>query len=102
MAAPLQEVYERMVAELVQLEMRADARIESSRRGDAPGAHPPVETDQKAYDTLQAQLREMEARGDAPAGVGALRRSSSRGALLPWAADGHGMAQTATGVHQRL
>jgi hypothetical protein len=86
------------------MEARADARIESSRRGgDAGSQQLPAETDQKAYDKLQAQLREMEARGDAPAGVGALRRSSSRGALLPWAADAsHGMVQTATGVHQRL
>ncbi len=97
-----QEVYERLVQELVALETRADARIEAHRRGDAPGAHPPLEADQAAYDKLQATLRDMEGRADAPPHVGAMRRNSSRGALLPLASAGVSMAEAATGVHQRL
>jgi hypothetical protein len=91
-----QEIHQRLTSELLALERRADARIESSRRGEPAGAHPPLEADQRAYDTLQAQLKEMEARADAPAAAGAMRRSSSRGALLPAGQDG------AVAVHQRL
>ena len=90
-----QEVYERLVSELVTLETRADARIEATRRGSRDASHPTLEADQKAYDNLQRQLRDMEARDGAPAG-GAMRRSNSRGTLLP------PFSENATGVHQRL
>ena len=86
--------------ELIALESRADARAASAKRGEgvAVAGLPSVESDQKAYDTLQKTLREMEARDDTPATAGAMRRSSSRGALLP---PESGEA-SATGVHQRL
>ena len=90
-----QEVYERLVSELVTLETRADARIEATRRGAKDASHPPLEADQKAYDALQRQLRESETRDGAPASGSAMRRSNSRGTLLPF-------AENATGVHQRL
>lgn len=92
-----QEVYERLVSELVTLETRADARIEATRRGGSSkdATLPTLEADQKAYDNLQRQLRDMEARDGAPAG-GAMRRSNSRGTLLP------PFSENATGVHQRL
>jgi len=90
-----QEVYERLVHELVALETRADARIEATRRGNADDAHPPLETDQKAYDQLQRRLREMETRDGAPAPGAAMRRSGSRGTLLPF-------SENAAGVHHQL
>lgn len=96
--ALLQEVYERLVQELVTLENRADARLEASRRGGGAAQHPPLEADQKAYEALEKKLREMEAREDAPPAAAAMRRSTSRGALLP-AESGRG---DASGVHQRL
>lgn len=82
------------MSELVTLETRADARIEATRRG-AKDTHPPLDVDQKAYDNLQRQLREMETRDGAPASGSAMRRSNSRGTLLPF-------TENATGVHQRL
>ena len=90
-------MYERLVSELVTLETRADARIEATRRGGSSkdATLPTLEADQKAYDNLQRQLRDMEARDGAPAG-GAMRRSNSRGTLLP------PFSENATGVHQRL
>ena len=81
--------------EIVALEKRADARIEATRRGTKDASHPPLEADQKAYDQLQRQLREMETRDGALAGGSAMRRSNSRGTLLPF-------SETAAGVHQRL
>jgi hypothetical protein len=88
-------VYERLVSELVALETRADARIEATRRGTTDASHPPLEADQKTYDELQRRVREMESRDGAPAANSAMRRSNSRGTLLPF-------SENATGVHQRL
>lgn len=83
------EVYARLVAELVVLESRADARVAAVAAGEpeptTPGGSqlPSLEHDQLVYNRVSAQLAVMEDSKVVPKTAPLVRRSNSRGVLLP-------------------
>ena len=85
------EVQQRLHAEMLTLETRADAR----QRGEPTEGS--LADDKAAYDKLQQQLRALESTGVLMPNTDRLGmpRQMSRGSLLP-------MADSASGVHLRL